>query len=138
MKKLDKTETKLFAGKLEGHDPASPMDDKERMCLLSNKKLITDSAVWDRIKWLTGHVFVLVGIEKKGGWEKLYRDPEDGRYWLLTYPFAELQGGGPPALIHRQLSESEIRSVFVTPAEWDAHMEKYMRENNIRIMPSSD
>lgn len=35
----------------------------------------------------------------KDGWEKLYRDPRDGRYWELTYPQSEMQGGGPPALI---------------------------------------
>jgi hypothetical protein len=34
----------------------------------------------------------------KDGWEKLYRD-RDGRYWELTYPQSEMQGGGPPALI---------------------------------------
>lgn len=33
------------------------------------------------------------------GWEKLYRDPVDGRYWELTYPQGELQGGGPQALV---------------------------------------
>jgi Immunity protein 27 len=34
-----------------------------------------------------------------GGWEKLYRDPVDGRYWELTYPQGGLQGGGPQALV---------------------------------------
>ena len=33
------------------------------------------------------------------GWEKLYRDPRDGRYRELTYPRSEMQGGGPQALI---------------------------------------
>jgi Immunity protein 27 len=35
----------------------------------------------------------------KDGWEKLYRDPRDGRCWELTYPQSEMEGGGPPALI---------------------------------------
>lgn len=35
----------------------------------------------------------------KDGWEKLYRDPHDGRFWELTYPHGAMQGGGPPALI---------------------------------------
>lgn len=34
----------------------------------------------------------------RDGWEKLYRDIQDGRYWELTYPSGEMQGGGPPAL----------------------------------------
>jgi len=35
----------------------------------------------------------------KDGWEKLYRDPRDGRLWELTYPRSEMQGGGPQALL---------------------------------------
>ena len=30
-----------------------------------------------------------------GGWSVLFRDPEDGRLWELTYPESELHGGGP-------------------------------------------
>ncbi|RYE26746.1 MAG: hypothetical protein EOP45_03375 [Sphingobacteriaceae bacterium] len=33
------------------------------------------------------------------GWDTLYRDPDDGRYWELIYPKSEMQGGGPPSLI---------------------------------------
>ena len=32
------------------------------------------------------------------GWEILYRDPQDGRYWELTYPQSAMHGGGPPRL----------------------------------------
>lgn len=32
------------------------------------------------------------------GWEQLYQDPRDGRYWELYFPHGEMQGGGPPAL----------------------------------------
>ena len=34
----------------------------------------------------------------QSGWEKLYQDPADGRYWELTFPHGELQAGGPPEL----------------------------------------
>ena len=40
---------------------------------------------------------VAVGPES-GGWETLYRDPADGRYWELTYPRGEMHGGGPKRL----------------------------------------
>jgi hypothetical protein len=33
-----------------------------------------------------------------GAWETLYQDPSDGRYWELTYPQGEMQGGGPRRL----------------------------------------
>jgi Immunity protein 27 len=32
------------------------------------------------------------------GWERLYEDPQDHRFWELTYPSSEAQGGGPPTL----------------------------------------
>ncbi len=32
------------------------------------------------------------------GWDALYRDPVDGRFWELIYPQSELQGGGPSQL----------------------------------------
>lgn len=48
------------------------------------------------------------------GWNTLYRDPEDGRLWELSYPQGELHGGGPPQLallavrqaVHRYGSEA--------------------------------
>jgi hypothetical protein len=32
------------------------------------------------------------------GWEVLYRDPADGRYWELSYPHGDWHGGGPKRL----------------------------------------
>ena len=34
----------------------------------------------------------------QSGWNILFRDPSDGRYWELTYPESEIPGGGPPRL----------------------------------------
>lgn len=33
-----------------------------------------------------------------GGWETLYRDRRDGRFWELFYADSEMQGGGPESL----------------------------------------
>ncbi len=35
----------------------------------------------------------------ESGWDTLYRDPADGRYWELTYPESDSEGGGPPQLV---------------------------------------
>ncbi|MHB1954480.1 MAG: Imm27 family immunity protein [Sulfobacillus sp.] len=40
------------------------------------------------------------------GWNTLYRDPNDGRYWELSYPQGELHGGGPPALRHLTVEQA--------------------------------
>jgi Immunity protein 27 len=44
------------------------------------------------------------------GWDSLYRDPDDGRLWELTYPQGELQGGGPPEL--RCLTADEAKAKY--------------------------
>src|SRR5438094_1244122 len=53
-----------------------------------------------RIMWLTSnHLREVVVSKESGGWETLFIDPDDGRYWERTYPQSEMHGGGPPALI---------------------------------------
>lgn len=44
------------------------------------------------------------------GWEVLFQDPLDNRYWELTYPHSDWHGGGPPALFC--LNESEARKKY--------------------------
>lgn len=50
-----------------------------------------------RIEALIQSHLVVVGRDGSG-WDILYRDPKDGRFWELTYPQSEMQGGGPPQL----------------------------------------
>jgi len=80
------------------------------MRLYPNEKLLTGSwiaqngnvhgdAVCERIEWLLSqHLQKITDSPDGGGWETLYRDPDDGRYWERTYPRGELHGGGPPQL----------------------------------------
>jgi hypothetical protein len=50
-----------------------------------------------RIFWLVTRRLVQRGMAH-GGWEQLYQDPRDGRYWELTFPEGSLHGGGPRRL----------------------------------------
>jgi hypothetical protein len=43
------------------------------------------------------------------GWNVLYRDPEDGRLWELTYPQSDLHDGGPPQLRCLTLDEAKTK-----------------------------
>jgi hypothetical protein len=36
--------------------------------------------------------------QDSSGWDVLYQDPNDGRFWELTYPNSDWHGGGPPRL----------------------------------------
>jgi hypothetical protein len=52
-----------------------------------------------RIEWLIKNTLKKAGYSKEyGAWEILYIDPEDGRYWVKTYPKSHMHGGGPPTL----------------------------------------
>jgi len=45
-----------------------------------------------------------------GGWDKLFQDPVDQRFWELTYPSSDSHGGGPAAL--RLISSDEARKKY--------------------------
>jgi len=47
------------------------------------------------------------------GWTKLYQDPEDQRFWELTYPSSEMQGGGPPRLC--TIESDQARNKYKLP-----------------------
>ena len=44
------------------------------------------------------------------GWNVLYVDPKDSRYWELSYPDSGLSAGGPPLLKH--LDREEVREKY--------------------------
>ena len=50
-----------------------------------------------RIEWLIVNHLVQISSDSSG-WDDLYRDPDDGRLWELTWPQSEMHGGGPPRL----------------------------------------
>jgi Immunity protein 27 len=62
--------------------------------ILRDNEVIADETA-KRIQWLISSYLEKVA---GGGWETLYKDPQDGRYWELTYSHSEWHGGGPPQL----------------------------------------
>ena len=66
--------------------------------LFENNENRGDS-VCKRIDWLIdNHLRKVASSPQWGDWEVLYVDPSDGRYWELTYPQGDMQGGGPPQI----------------------------------------
>jgi hypothetical protein len=64
-----------------------------------------------RIQWLTSNHLRKVAISKQsGGWETLFQDPDDGRYWEQTYPLSGMHGGGPPTL--KCLSREQAKAKY--------------------------
>ena len=50
-----------------------------------------------RIFWLVTRRLVARG-QVNQGWDQLYQDPRDGRFWELTFPEGSRHGGGPRRL----------------------------------------
>jgi len=80
-----------------------------RWNLVNGKVLIDQNC--ERIEHLISSALVKKAISKEsGGWETLYQDPSDLRFWELTYPQSGWHGGGPPALIN--LTEDEAKQKY--------------------------
>jgi hypothetical protein len=64
--------------------------------LVENGCVVADETC-ERIKWLIESRLELLARDSSG-WETLYRDPRDDRFWERTYPHGRMHGGGPPEL----------------------------------------
>ncbi len=82
-------------------DPSE--SDLQGTWVLAEGRLVEDE-VTRRIHQLVRDHLKKVATDQSG-WNVLYQDPVDGRYWELTYSTGETQAGGPPrlsALTHEQ------------------------------------
>lgn len=73
---------------------------------------VTGNAAADRINALVAGWLRKEG-STDGGWTVLYQDPNDGRFWELTYPHGDWHGGGPPTLTH--ISDATARERYHLP-----------------------
>lgn len=76
--------------------------------LMSQGCVVADETC-QRIVDLTNGYLLELGRDSSG-WDTLYRDPNDGRFWELTYPKSDLQGGGPPQL--RCILAEEVKGKY--------------------------
>jgi hypothetical protein len=86
-----------------------PEEDELRGNWIVEDGVVTADVACRRIEWLTANWLEKQAVDDTE-WNVLYRDPNDGRYWELTYPQSELHGGGPPALFH--VSEETVESKY--------------------------
>ena len=62
-----------------------------------------------RIEKLIATHLVSLGSDESG-WDALYRDPDTGKLWELTWPQSQMHSGGPPRLRH--VNADEVRSKY--------------------------
>lgn len=76
--------------------------------IFDGTKMIADEQC-KRIEWLTHNYLLKLGADSSG-WDVLFQDPADKRYWERIYLNSEMHGGGPPSLI--LLSDSEAKEKY--------------------------
>ncbi len=64
---------------------------------VSNQRIINIEAC-DRIQWLLENSLNLLATDGVQ-WSMLYQNPDDKKYWNLSYPCGDMHGGGPPSLV---------------------------------------
>jgi hypothetical protein len=69
---------------------------------------VTADEMCRRIKSLIENYLDELGRDTTG-WDILYRDPQDGRLWELTYPQSDMHGGGPPRLTLISVEQASIK-----------------------------
>lgn len=72
-------------------------------------------ATCNRIEKLITEHLRKIGVDDSG-WDTLYLDPRDGRYWELIYLSSGMHGGGPPSLIqiNRDMAEVKYRKALIS------------------------
>lgn len=65
---------------------------------IKNNGVVEGDEACKRIKLLVSQFLIRITSDESG-WDTLYKDPNDNRYWELIYPQSELHGGGPPQLV---------------------------------------
>ena len=73
-----------------------------------NGSVVADE-VSKRIEYLT-HIKLKKVASSDDGWDQLYIDTEDSRYWELSHPESDSHGGGAPLL--KNLSLGEVKKKY--------------------------
>jgi hypothetical protein len=85
-------------------------DEREiRGSWLETSGSVVKDANTERIEKLTRDYLCEVARDVSG-WDVLYIDPRDNRYWELSYPDSGLSAGGPPLL--KNLSREDVREKY--------------------------
>jgi hypothetical protein len=79
--------------------------------IATNGRVEADEAC--RRIWALVHGHLTKLATDSSGWEALYRDPSDNRFWEHTYPLGHMHGGGPPTL--RMVSAEVAKAKYSLP-----------------------
>jgi Immunity protein 27 len=75
-----------------------------------NSRMEADD-VCRRIDKLIAECLIEIAVDESG-WNKLFLDPVDKRYWELSFPNSEMPSGGPPCLKSVTLTDAKSKYKF--------------------------
>jgi len=75
--------------------------------IIKSEEVVEDD-VTKRIKKLINNNLIKISNDITG-WDTLYIDPNDNRYWELVYKDSDLQGGGAPSLINISKEKAKLK-----------------------------
>jgi Immunity protein 27 len=114
--------SQIFQGPLtKRNDLPAKMIEQTETKLVGDWKLINGAIVADQV---AQRIYELISEElqkvstSSDGWSVLYRDPRDGRFWELIYLQGEMEGGGPPTLIHMSEQKMAVKYPSVEPKKF--------------------
>jgi hypothetical protein len=81
----------------DSFDELGPDEHRLDGAWLDTPSGVSSDEIDRRIFWLVRHSLRARAMAN-GGWDQLFVDPRDGRYWELTFPHGSLHGGGPRRL----------------------------------------
>ncbi|WP_061246464.1 Imm27 family immunity protein [Leptospira interrogans] len=70
---------------------------------------IQNDEILERAIYLMQNYLIKIKADSSG-WNTLYQDPVDGRYWEATYPQSDIHGSGPLTLF--VLSDNHAKKKF--------------------------
>jgi hypothetical protein len=84
---------------MKNKDLLKPSEDKLVGGWVKVGDEIRPDEVLSRIRYLVDTQLERLGTDETG-WDALFLDPSDGRYWELVYPQGEMHGGGPASIVN--------------------------------------
>ena len=86
----------------------NPKENILKGSFILTKKGVELDDISKRINELISNYLIKIKTDETG-WDTLFKDPSDNRFWELVYANSDMQGGGPPILRYISIHDANIK-----------------------------